>query len=46
MLLHPERLPEQKRHSVEYVRRHHDVDKVAKEYETLYSSLIASPKCD
>lgn len=46
LVLHPERLPELKRQSVEYVRRHHDVDKVAKEYETLYSSLIASSKCD
>jgi hypothetical protein len=28
------------------VHRHHDGDKVAEEYETLFSSLIASPKCD
>lgn len=46
LVLHPERLPELKRQSVEYVRKHHNVEKVAKEYERLYLSLIASPKCD
>ena len=40
LVLHPERLPELKRQSVEYVRKHHNVEKVAKEYERLYLSLM------
>lgn len=32
LILHPERLPELKRQSVEYVRRHHDAKKVAAQY--------------
>jgi len=39
LVLHPERLPELKRQSVEYVRRHHDYLKVARQYEQLYQSL-------
>ena len=32
LALHPERLPELKRQSVEYIKRHHDYIKVAQEY--------------
>ena len=32
LILHPERIPELKRQSVEYVRRHHDYVKVAQQY--------------
>lgn len=38
---HPERLPELKRQSMEYVSKHHGVEKVAREYEKLYLSLLA-----
>ncbi len=39
LVLHPERVPELKRQSIEYVRRHHDVHKVALAYEALYRRL-------
>ena len=39
LILHPERIPELKRQSVEYIRRHHDYIKVAKQYEKFYSEL-------
>lgn len=39
LVLHPERLPELKRQSVEYIRRHHDYIKVARQYEALYRQL-------
>ena len=32
LVLHPERIPELKRQSVEYIRRHHDYQKVARQY--------------
>lgn len=41
LVLHPERLPELKRQSMEYVSKHHGVEKVAREYEKLYLSLLA-----
>lgn len=41
LVLHPERILELKRQSMEYVRRHHDVHKVALAYEALYSRLLA-----
>jgi glycosyltransferase involved in cell wall biosynthesis len=37
LVLHPERIPELKRQSVEYVRRHHDYVKVAAQYANFYS---------
>jgi hypothetical protein len=40
LIMHPERIPELKRQSVEYVRRHHDYRKVAEQYEAFYSSLL------
>lgn len=38
--LHPERVSALKRQSVEYIRRHHDHMKVARQYEQLYQSLL------
>lgn len=40
LLLHKERIPELKRQSVEYVRRHHDNMKVARQYVSLYERLL------
>ena len=40
LVLHPERLPLLKEQSVEYIRRHHDYVKVARQYESLYKSLV------
>jgi glycosyltransferase involved in cell wall biosynthesis len=37
LVLHPERIPDLKRQSAEYVSRHHDYRKVAKEYEAFYN---------
>ena len=39
LVLHPERLPELKRQSVEYVRRHHDYVKIAQQYVDFWTSL-------
>jgi hypothetical protein len=39
LVLHPECIPELKRQSIEYVRRHHDHLKVARQYEAFYQSL-------
>ena len=39
LVLHKENVPELKRQSVEYVRRHHDYRKVAKQYEDFYKTL-------
>lgn len=36
LVLHPEHIPELKRQSIEYVRRHHDYQKVARQYEQVY----------
>ena len=36
LILHPERIPVLKRQSIEYVRRHHDYIKVARQYEAFY----------
>ena len=36
LILHPDRLPMLKRQSIEYVRRHHDYIKVARQYEQFY----------
>lgn len=38
-ILHPERIADLKRQSIEYVRRHHDYLSVARRYEQLYLSL-------
>lgn len=39
LVLHPERMARLKRQSREYIRRHHDYIKVARQYETLYRQL-------
>ena len=39
LVLHPERIPQMKHDSVEYIRRHHNHIKVAKQYEKVYESL-------
>ena len=39
LVLHPEHIPELKQQSVEYIRRHHDYLKVARQYEQFYSTL-------
>lgn len=36
---HPEQIPQLKKDSIQYVRRHHDYIKVAKEYLKVYESL-------
>ena len=41
LVLHKEIIPEQKRQSVEYVRKHHDYHKVAQQYEEFYKKLLA-----
>ncbi len=40
LILHPELLPRLKRESIEYVRRHHDYLKVARQYEAFYRQII------
>ena len=36
LVAHPEKIPELKRQSIEYIRKHHDHVKVAKQYEAVY----------
>ena len=36
LVLHPERIPQLKRESIEYIHRHHDYIKVAMQYEKIY----------
>jgi hypothetical protein len=38
LVLHSERVPELKRQSIEYVKRHHDYVKVAQQYVDFYKS--------
>lgn len=40
LVLHPERIPELKRQSIEYVRKHHDYVKVARQYLSTYNKLL------
>lgn len=39
LILNPELIPQLKRQSVEYIKRHHDYIKVARQYEDFYSKL-------
>ena len=39
LILHTDRIPELKRESVEYIRRHHDYVKVAEQYISFYREL-------
>ncbi|MBP7358653.1 MAG: glycosyltransferase family 1 protein [Prevotella sp.] len=40
LVLHPERIPKLKRQSIEYIRKHHDYIKVARQYEKLYLNTL------
>ncbi|MBQ3992715.1 MAG: glycosyltransferase family 1 protein [Bacteroidaceae bacterium] len=44
LVLHPEMIPELKKQSVEFVRRHHDYVKVARQYESFYNRLLEARK--
>jgi len=39
LTLHPERIPDLKRQSIEYIHRHHDYIKVARQYQDFYQQL-------
>ena len=39
LVLHPERIPLLKQQSIEYVSRHHDYKKVARQYESFYQKI-------
>ena len=41
LILHPDRIPELKRQSIAYVKRHHDHLKVARMYEDYYRLVLA-----
>lgn len=41
LVLHPERINTLKQQSIEYIRRHHDYIKVAKEYEAFYKNILS-----
>lgn len=40
LVLHPERIPELRRRSMEYVSKHHDYMKVARQYEQYYQHVL------
>lgn len=40
LVLHPKRIPQLKKESIEYVKRHHEYVKVAKQYERFYNDLL------
>lgn len=40
LVLHPERIPQLKRESIEYIRRHHDSIKVARQYLEFWSRSL------
>lgn len=42
LVLHPERIPSLKKQGIEYVKKHHDYIKVAKQYEELYKWILQS----
>lgn len=44
LVLHPERIPELKQQSIEYILRHHDHLKVARQYEKFYEKLLNTTK--
>lgn len=41
LVLHPERIPQLKKESIEYIVKHHDYLKVAKQYETFYKQVLS-----
>lgn len=42
LVLHPERIPQLKKDSIRYVRKHHEFLKVAKSYERFYLTLLGA----
>lgn len=42
LVLHPELIPRLKRESIEYIQKHHDYLKVAKQYEEFYHKILTS----
>lgn len=40
LIFHKENIPELKRQSVDYIRKHHDYHKVAQQYEEFYKKLL------
>ncbi len=40
LVLHPERIPQLKTQSIEYIQKHHDYEKVALRYEQYYQRLL------
>lgn len=42
LVVHPELIEDLSRQSVEYIRRHHDHVRVARQYEALYKKLLAA----
>ena len=40
LALHPERIPQLQQESIDYIRKHHDYIKVAKQYEAFYYSIL------
>ena len=41
LILHPERIPQLKKESIEYINKHHDYMKVAKQYEAFYKQVLS-----
>jgi glycosyltransferase involved in cell wall biosynthesis len=39
LVMHPERIPELRQQSIEYVRKHHDYQKIAQQYIDFYQTL-------
>ena len=46
LVLHPERIPELKRQSIEYVRKHHDYIKVARQYVDFWTRPGKRARCE
>ena len=44
LVLHRERIPELKRQSIQYIRKHHDYRIVAKRYEQLYQNILSKTR--
>ena len=41
LALHTERIPQLQQESIDYIRKHHDHIKVAKQYEAFYNTILA-----
>ena len=44
LVTHPELIPELKKQSIEYIQKHHDYIKVARQYESVYKKCEESAK--